>query len=172
MPVSQPLHPELSIIIPARNEEANIDACLDSLLAQDYPDFDVTVIDDGSTDGTPDLLDKWKTRDPRMQVYRVDTLPEGWAGKAHALHTGVTLTSGVWLLFTDADTCHAPQTLRRMLGHAVHEQDDLLSMRTDLMTLIGPATSLLMPMSEILLALRVTPAEARDPAFPRAFPEP
>src|SRR5437588_5745594 len=85
---SLPTMPHVSIILPVRNEEANIDACLDSLLAQDYPDFDVTVIDDGSTDGTPDLLDKWKTRDPRMQVYRVDNLPEGWAGKAHALHTG------------------------------------------------------------------------------------
>src|SRR5207248_1217455 len=141
---------------------------------------------------TAQLLDKWKTRDPRIQVlpnepadpqgrsgssvagshfkvHRVENLPEGWAGKAHALHTGVTLTSGVWLLFTDADTCHAPQTLHRMLGHAVHEQDDLLSMRTDLMTLIGPASSLLMPMSEVMLAQRVTPAEVRDPASSHGF---
>ena len=202
--VPLPTTPHVSIILPVRNEEANIDACLNSLLAQDYPDFDVTVIDDGSTDATPRLLNKWKTRsivgapargalpdphfqvlpnepaDPQgrsgssvagshFQVHRVDNLPEGWAGKTHALHTGVTLTNGEWLLFTDADTCHAPQTLRRMLGHALLQRDDLLSMRTDLMTLIGPAMSLLMPMSEVLLALRVTPAEASDPAFPLAF---
>src|SRR5690349_8132302 len=131
--------PHVSIILPVRNEESTIDTCIASLLAQDYPDFDLTVIDDGSTDATPRLLAEWRRRDPCLQVHRVDTLPEGWAGKAHALHTGVTRTSGEWLLFTDADTYHAPHTLRLMLGHAVHQYDDLLSMRTDLMTLVGPA---------------------------------
>ena len=161
--------PHVSIILPVRNEEATLDACLASLLAQEYPDFDITIIDDGSTDATPRLLAAWSTRDQRIQVHRIDRLPEGWAGKAHALHTGVTRTSGEWLLFTDADTRHAPQTLRLMTGHALRKQDDLLSMRTTLMTLIGPATSLLMPLSEVLLAHRVTPAEVRDPAFPHAF---
>lgn len=161
--------PHVSIILPVRNEETTIDACLASLLAQDYPDFDVTVIDDVSTDATPLLLAEWAKRDRRIQVHRIDELPEGWAGKAHALHTGVTRTRGEWLLFTDADTRHAPQTLRLMLGHALSQQDDLLSMRTDLMTLIGPAMSLLMPVSEVILAQRVTTAEMRNPAFPRAF---
>jgi chlorobactene glucosyltransferase len=163
------LAPHVSIIVPARNEEATIDACLASLLAQDYPDFDITVIDDGSTDATPHLLAGLARRDSRVQVHRIDNLPKGWAGKAHALHTGVTLTCGEWLLFTDADTCHAPQTLRLMVGHALSQQDDLLSTRTTLMTLSGPAMPLLMPVSEILLAHKVTPAEVRDPASPRAF---
>src|SRR5437879_1595310 len=84
--------PHVSIIVPVRNEEATIDACVASLLAQDYPDFDVTLIDDGSTDATPHLLAEWARRDQRVQVQRVDQLPKDWAGKAHALHTGVTLT--------------------------------------------------------------------------------
>src|SRR5207245_1416363 len=96
-------------------------------------------------------------------------LPGGWTGKAHALHTGVTLTSGEWLLFTDADTCHAPRTLRLMVGHALGQQADLLSTRTTLMTLSGPFMPLLMPISEVLLAHRVTPADVRDPASPSAF---
>ncbi len=161
--------PHVSIIVPVRNEEATIDACVASLLAQDYPDFDVTLIDDGSTDATPHLVAGWATRDSRVQVHRVDQLPDGWAGKAHALHTGVTLTRGEWLLFTDADTRHAPQTLRRMVGHALRQQDDLLSTRTTLMTLSGPLMPLFMPVSEILLAHRMTPAEVRDPTSPRAF---
>ena len=161
--------PHVSIILPARNEEATIDACVVSLLAQDYPDFDITIIDDGSTDATPRLLAGWSRRDRRVQVHRVDQLPDGWAGKAHALHTGVTLTSGEWLLFTDADTCHTAQVLRLMVGHALSQQDDLLSTRTTLMTLSGPVMPLLMPVSEILLAHKVTPAEVRDPASPRAF---
>jgi len=161
--------PHVSIILPVRNEEATLDACLASLLAQEYPDFDITIIDDGSTDATPRLLAAWSKRDQRIQVHRIDKLPAGWAGKAHALHTGVMRTSGEWLLFTDADTRHAPQTLRLMTGHALRKQVDLLSMRTTLMTLTGPATSLLMPLSEVILAHRVTPAEVRDPAFPHAF---
>jgi chlorobactene glucosyltransferase len=161
--------PHVSIILPVRNEEANIDACLASLLAQDYPDFNITIIDDGSTDATPRLLAEWKTRDQRIQVHRLDILPAGWAGKAHALHTGVLLTNGEWLLFTDADTHHAPQTLRLMVGHALRQHDDLLSMSTNLMTIAGPTMSLLMPTSEAVLALRVTPAEVKDPAFPHAF---
>jgi chlorobactene glucosyltransferase len=163
------LAPHVSIILPVRDEQTTIDTCLASLLAQDYPDFDVTVIDDVSSDATPLLLAEWARRDQRIQVHRLDELPEGWAGKAHALHTGVTRTWGEWLLFTDADTRHAPQTLRLMLGHALSQQDDLLSMRTDLMTLVGPAMSLLMPVSEVILAQRVTSAEVRNPAFPRAF---
>ena len=78
--------PHVSIILPVRNEESNIDAVLTSLLAQDYPAFDLTVIDDGSTDATPDLLADWSARDPRLHIHWIDTLPEGWAGKTHALH--------------------------------------------------------------------------------------
>lgn len=161
--------PHVSIILPVRNEEATIDACLASLLAQDYPDFDITIIDDGSTDATPRLLAEWRARDERIRVRRIDRLPGGWAGKAHALHTGVTLTRGEWLLFTDADTFHAQQTLRLLVGYALHRQDDLLSMSTNLMTISGPAMPLLMPITEVLLAQRVTPTEVRDPASPRAF---
>ncbi len=169
-PASLPVPaPHVSIIVPVRNEEATIDACVASLLAQDYPDFDVTLIDDGSTDATPHLLAEWARRDCRVQVHRVDQLPAGWAGKAHALHTGVTLTRGEWLLFTDADTCHIPRTLRLMAGHALNQQDDMLSTRTTLMTLSGPIMPLLMPTSEILLTFKLTPAEVRNPASPRAF---
>src|ERR671932_1185689 len=102
--------PRVSIVLPVRDEEANVDGVLASLLAQDYPDFDLIVVDDGSTDATPRLLAAWAARDERVRVHRVEELPPGWAGKAHALHTGVGLTAGEWLLFTDADTPHAPET--------------------------------------------------------------
>ena len=161
--------PHVSIIVPVRNEEATIDACVASLLRQDYPDFDVTLIDDDSTDATPHLLAEWARRDHRVQTHRVDHLPDGWAGKAHALHTGVTLTRGEWLLFTDADTCHAPRTLRLMVGHALGQEDDLLSTRMTLMTLSGLCMPLFMSITEILLAHRMTPAEVRDPASSCAF---
>lgn len=168
VPLPEPA-PHISIILPVRNEEANIDACVASLLAQDYPHFDLTIIDDGSTDATPCLLAQWEARDSRVHVHRIDHLPGGWAGKAHALHTGVMRTGGEWLLFTDADTCHAPHTLRLMAGHAIQQQDDLLSMHTSIVTISGPAMPLLMPITEILLAGRVTPREISDPLSPRSF---
>ncbi len=167
-PLPEPA-PHVSIILPVRDEEANIDACISTLLAQDYPEFDITIIDDGSTDATPRLLAEWSARDRRVRSLRIDQLPPGWAGKPHALHTGVTHTNGEWLLFTDADTRHAPHTLRLMVGHATSQQNDLLSMCTNLMTMSGTAMPLLMPLSEIILAHRVTPGEVKNPAFPRAF---
>ncbi len=161
--------PHISIILPVRNEEENIDACVSSLLAQDYPDFDLTIIDDGSTDATPCLLARWEERDSRVHVHRIDHLPPGWAGKTHALHTGVMRTKGAWLLFTDADTWHAPHTLSLMAGYAMQQRDDLLSMHTNVVTISGPAMPLIMPITEILLAWRVTPREMSDPASPRSF---
>jgi len=161
--------PHVSIILPVRNEAAHIDACLASLTAQEYPDFSIIVIDDGSTDRTPQILAEWHNNDPRVLVHRIDQLPAGWAGKAHALHTGVMLSRGEWLLFTDADTRHAPHTLRLMMAHALGQQDDLLSVGMNVMTLSGPATPLLMPVTEILLTHHVTPEQIKDPGSPRAF---
>ena len=171
-PVPMPLpadSPRVSIIVPMRNEAAHLDACLASLCAQDYPDFEIMVIDDGSSDETPQLLAQWAGRDPRVRVRRVEQLPAGWAGKAHAMHTAVTLTRGEWLLFTDADTCHAAHALRVMMGYALRRRVDFLSLWPNMMTLGGPAMPLLWPITTILLALRVTPAEIENPTSARAF---
>ncbi|WP_069804573.1 glycosyltransferase [Thermogemmatispora onikobensis] len=153
--------PHVSIILPVRNEEAHIDDCLASLLAQDYPDFEIVVIDDGSTDATPARLAEWQQRDSRLRVYRIEELPAGWAGKAYALHTGVLLTQGEWLLFTDADTRHAPQTLRRAVAHAIAHRLDLLTLFTDT-RLPGAAARLLTAIGATLLAMLATPGEMRD----------
>jgi chlorobactene glucosyltransferase len=166
-PLPEP-SPHVSIVLPVRDEEANIDAVLGSLLAQDYPSFDLLVVDDGSTDATPRLLAAWAARDPRVRVHRIDALPAGWAGKTHALHTGASRTEGEWLLFTDADTRHAPATLRRMVGHAQGRGDDLVSMLAQPI-LTGAGTRLLTPTGALTLFERATPAEVRDPAHPGAI---
>jgi cellulose synthase/poly-beta-1,6-N-acetylglucosamine synthase-like glycosyltransferase len=98
--------PRVSVIVPARNEERNIRACVTSLLEQDYPNYQVIVVDDASTDATPRILDEIRQTHPRagrLRVVRVERLPEGWAGKPHALHTGAAVADGEWLLFTDAE---------------------------------------------------------------------
>jgi len=161
--------PRVSIIVPMRNEAAHIDACLASLCAQDYPNFEILVIDDASSDETPQRLAEWTRRDPRVRAQRIEQLPACWAGKTYAMHSGVLLTGGEWILFTDADTRHSPEALRVMMGHALRNHLDFLSLLPNVMTLKGPAMPLLWPVTAILLAHRLTPAEIRDPASPRAF---
>lgn len=123
--------PLVSIIVPARDEERNIRRCVESLLAQDYARCEVIVVDDGSRDATPRILEQLRRDHPRadrLRVIRVDALPPGWAGKTHALHTGVLAAHGEWLLFTDADTDHAPMALRTALRCACAQRLDLFSL--------------------------------------------
>src|SRR5947209_3791395 len=119
--------PTVSIIVPARDEEANIRRCVQSLLEQDYEHFEVIAVDDGSTDGTGAILDELAREHPNgnhLWLLRLRDLPTGWAGKPHALHRGVQEAQGEWLLFTDADTWHAPNSLRSAVLQAVEEQAD------------------------------------------------
>src|SRR5258708_12200541 len=114
--------PKVTIVVPARNEQRNIRECVNSLLAQDYPHFSVIVVDDASEDATADILLEMQHTHPngaRLEVVRVERLPEGWAGKPHALHTGAGMADGDGLLFTDADTRHEPGALRRAVPRAL-----------------------------------------------------
>ncbi len=125
--------PFVSVIVPARDEERNIQRCVESLLAQDYPRYEVIVVDDGSTDATPELLERMRQTPAgreRLRVVRVDELPRGWAGKPHALHTGAHFATGEWLLFTDADTYHTPGALRSAMARATSEGVDLFTIGT------------------------------------------
>ncbi len=119
--------PLVSILVPARNEERNIAACLKSLLAQDYPNFEVIVLDDHSTDETALILADLLRDHSKIQVLQGKTLPAGWPGKHWACHQLSQAARGELLLFTDADTRHAPQTLRRAVIGMQKEGADLLS---------------------------------------------
>jgi glycosyltransferase involved in cell wall biosynthesis len=105
--------PTVSIVVAARDEERHIADAVRSLLALDYPDCEIVVVDDRSTDATPAILDAIRREHPRLRVVRVDTLPSGWLGKNHALHAGATHASGTLLLFTDADIVFTPDALAR-----------------------------------------------------------
>ena len=157
--------PLVSIIVPARNEERNIGACVESLLAQDYPRFEVIVVDDGSTDATPRILRDLEGQHPGgqcLRVLRVESLPEGWAGKPHALYTGAEAARGSWLLFTDADTRHAPAALRMAMCTALAHSDDLLSLgtRQDLPDFWG---RVIMPLVYMGISMMYPPRQVNDP---------
>jgi glycosyltransferase involved in cell wall biosynthesis len=117
----------VSAIVPARNEEASISGCVLSLLEQN-DDLEVLVADDGSTDGTAAAVREIAGRDARVRLVAVPPLPPGWVGKNHALHVAARLARGDWLLFTDADTIHAPGRLRAVRERAEREGLDLFSL--------------------------------------------
>lgn len=99
--------PFLSIVVPARNEERQIEQCVRSLLAQRYPRFEVIAVNDRSEDRTGEILERIAAQDQRLRVIHGETLPGGWVGKPWALMQGADVALGDWLLFTDADTLHS-----------------------------------------------------------------
>lgn len=119
--------PRVSILVPARNERTVIEACVRSLLAQNYPDFEVLVLDDNSTDGTSDVLATLAQTDTRLRVLSGAPLPNGWLGKQWACHQLAQAAAGELLLFTDADTVHHPHALRAGVAALQAEHADLLT---------------------------------------------
>ena len=119
--------PLVSVLIPARDEESDIGACLESLRAQDYPNFEILVLDDSSSDATAATVQQIAAVDPRVRLLRGKPLPQGWAGKPFACYQLASQARGSWLLFTDADTIHAPAMLRSALAYACNNRLALLS---------------------------------------------
>ena len=116
--------PRVSVLVPARNEARNIEACVRSLLAQDYPDFEVVVLNDQSTDETPRSLERAESR---LQVLIGTPRPDGWLGKHWACHQLDQAATGELILFTDADTRHTPYMLRASVSALVAERADLVT---------------------------------------------
>src|SRR6266581_2154047 len=159
-------YPLVSIILPARNEERNIRRCVESLLEQSYPNYEVIVVDDGSTDDTSHILENIIQAHPqsnRLWVQRLrDELPAGWAGKPHAIHAGVQESHGEWLLFTDADTWHAPNALRSALSQAIEEQADLMTLGSQ-QELPTFWERVMMPMAYLGISMLYPPRLVNDP---------
>jgi len=121
------LYPRISALVPARNEEGKIGACVNSLLAQDYPDFQVIVLNDNSTDHTGEILDAIALNDSRLKVINGRLLPAGWLGKHWACHQLYMEADGELLIFTDSDTVHSPDTLRCTAAAIQNENADMIS---------------------------------------------
>jgi chlorobactene glucosyltransferase len=120
-------NPFVSVLIPARNEALNIDACVRSLLAQHYPAFEIIVLDDLSTDETRAILEDVRKVNPRLKILDGQPLPSGWLGKHWACHQLAKAAQGELLLFTDADTWHEPYTLGDSVAALMEKQADLLT---------------------------------------------
>jgi len=119
--------PRVSILVPARNEEAHIGDCVRSLLAQDYPDYEVVALNDHSTDRTAQILAALTAADGRLRLLAGAELPDGWLGKHWACQQLADACTGELLLFTDADTRHGPQSIRHGVAALQAEEADLLT---------------------------------------------
>ena len=119
--------PLVSVLVPARDEETNIGACLEGLRAQDYPNYEVLVLDDNSADRTAEIVSRIAAGDERIRLIKGDPLPEDWAGKPFACYQLARQAKGSWLLFVDADTRHTPDMLRSVLDLALKLRVSLLS---------------------------------------------
>jgi len=167
------------VIIPARNEEANIETCLRSLVVQRGVTFEIFVVNDGSADRTREIAESY-TRVRRcpyialnqflIDVHVLDApqpLPEGWTGKANAVVAGEAAAHGEWLLFTDADTEHLESSLAAAVAEAEAHHADLLSYSPEQIT-TGLCQHSLMPLIFAELVSTYNPRRISDPAHPDA----
>ena len=156
----------VSVIIPARNERAVIETVVTSVLASAYRPIEVLVIDDRSTDDTAARVGELARRDPRLRLIAGEELPPGWYGKPWACLQGYRAARGDLLLFTDADTRHAPELLGRAVGALRETGADLLT--------IAPRQRcetfwerIVMPQIWLLLGVRYHPARVNHSRRPR-----
>src|SRR6478672_1713707 len=119
--------PRVSVIVPARNEARNIERCVTSILSTTYPNLELLVIDDSSSDGTAEIARKAIGNDARARVIHNSPLPDGWFGKQWACATGASVSEGTLLQFTDADTVHASDLVTRSVNAIVRTDADLFS---------------------------------------------
>lgn len=163
MPDPAPGRPAVSVIVPARNEQDCLGACLQSLVSQNGVDFETLVVDDHSTDRTREIAAAF----PKVKIIDPGPLPSGWSGKNNAVTAGARAARGEWLLFTDADTVHLPGSLARALAEARDRKVSLLSYspEQDVRTFWEKAT---MPVIFAELASTYRPSEVSDPNSPAA----
>lgn len=162
-PAPPPMHaPLISACIPARNEERNIRECVEALLAQDYPNLEVIVLDDRSSDSTPLILAEIASRDSRLHPISGSDLPKGWAGKPHALFQAAAQARGDWLCFVDADTFAAPETLSSCYAKAVEAHADMFTIMT--FQVLGSFwEKVVMPLVMTALSVGFSPRKVNDP---------
>jgi cellulose synthase/poly-beta-1,6-N-acetylglucosamine synthase-like glycosyltransferase len=155
--------PKVSVILPARNEEGFIEKCLDSLLGQDYENYEIIAIDDSSTDSTGNIIKNYAMKDARVIHVSAKPKPDGWMGKNWACMEGYAAATGEILLFTDSDTTHSRNVISLAVSH-------LLSLDLDALTAIPKMvcldnwTRITLPMLSTFLHTRFSALRVNDPS--------
>jgi glycosyltransferase involved in cell wall biosynthesis len=162
-PETVPSRPVVSVIVPARDEEACLGACLESLAAQTGVTFEIIVVNDASTDRTREIAQSF----PMVRVVDADAPPPDWTGKNNAMAAGTRDARGEWLLFTDADTVHLPGSLARAVAEAKQRGAAMLSYSPE-QEVHGFWEKAVMPVIFAELAATYQPSLVSDPKSPAA----
>jgi GT2 family glycosyltransferase len=161
-------HPRVSIIVPARNEQADIEQSLRSLLALEYENYEIIAVDDRSTDRTGEIMDDLAatiSTSGLLQILHVNELPPRWLGKTHAMWTAAQQATGEWLLFTDADVTFKPDSLRRVLAYAQAERADHVVLFPRILTK-EPGERMMVAFFQTLFVFGHRPWKTADPKAP------
>lgn len=127
-----PEWPRVSVIMPARNEEKAMGEALETRLGDDYPNIEYIIVDDRSTDGTPQIVDMIAQKDSRVRPLHIKALPECWLGKLYAMDQGAKIATGEWLLFSDVDVHVACGTMKKVISYAEARKIDHLAIFPEL----------------------------------------
>jgi glycosyltransferase involved in cell wall biosynthesis len=158
----------VSIIVPARNEAVDIENCLTSLLKLDYQNYEIIAVDDRSTDGTGEIIDRiaaGPAQQGRLKVIHVAELPPRWMGKAHAMWSAAQQATGDWLLFTDADVTFRADSLRRVMAYAEAEHSDHVVLFPQ-MVMKQPGERMMVAFFQTLFVFGHRPWKTADPKAP------
>jgi len=156
-------NPKVSIILPARNEEEFIGKCLDSLIKQDYENYEIIVIDDSSEDKTVEIISEYAKKYPKIIPVSAKPKPDGWMGKNWACMEGYGKATGELLLFTDADTTHAENVITLAVSHLNSFGLDALSAIPKMLT-FDFWTNITLPMISTFLHTRFSALNVNNPA--------
>ena len=155
--------PKVSIILPARNEEEFIGKCLDSLIDQDYENYEIIVIDDSSEDSTGKIISEYAKNNSKIVPVSARPKPEGWMGKNWACMEGYRKATGELLLFTDADTTHSKNVLSLAVSHLLSFNLDALSAIPKMLT-FDFWTRVTLPMISTFLHTRFSALNVNNPS--------
>lgn len=152
----------ISVIIPARNEERNIEKALRSVLSSNYPSFEVIVVNDRSEDRTAEIIKKLQGDYQTLKMVEIDSVPEGWLGKNYALQSGVSCASGNYYLFTDADVIIHKNTLRKAVSYCRLNHLDHIAV-VPIIIMPGLILNLFTALFIILFNMFASPWKAKNP---------
>jgi cellulose synthase/poly-beta-1,6-N-acetylglucosamine synthase-like glycosyltransferase len=162
--------PRVSMLVAAKDEEEHIERCVTGLLAQNYPHFELIVIDDRSEDHTATILRRLADENQdRLRVLTVSELPDGWFGKTHAMHVGSRVSTGDWLLFTDADCrFRSEKTLSSAMSEAFAEESDFLCV-TPILETQTAWERVIQPVCALVLMIWFLPSRVNKPKKKTAY---
>jgi glycosyltransferase involved in cell wall biosynthesis len=126
--------PSVSVVLAARNEETHIEEALRRMCQFDYPNLEIIVVDDRSDDGTAKIIEAISIGHPQVKSVTIRDLPEGWLGKAHALHQGMLRATGDWVMITDSDVNFRPDAVRLGMSWVLSKSHDFLAVLPDLVS--------------------------------------